>query len=267
MKKFQKVLGAVLSAAIVLTFAGCGENAESKPQTSSSQTESSSSTSTSSEASSSSTSTTSSSSAEQSSSSASTSSSLSSASSSSSISSKPANSTSSSKPTEPVNVPEASPDDFEYAYTDSGEIKITKFNGEATSVKIPNEIDGLVVREIDSKAISYNKKVTNIIIPDSATKCWFQKCGSLKNVTIPNGVTSVNFYECPSLTSVTIPNSVTTIGTGAFSKCSSLKSVTIPDSVSSIYHAFAGCTAKITYKGKVYFPSTYNDLDKAINGR
>ncbi len=92
----------------------------------------------------------------------------------------------------------------------------------------------------------------------------------LTSVTIPNSVTRIwiaAFEGCTGLTSVTIPNSVTVIGDVAFRGCTGLTSVTISDSVKRIAgDVFDYCTAKITYKGKTYFPSTYNDLYKAING-
>ena len=93
-----------------------------------------------------------------------------------------------------------------------------------------------------------DKKVTNLIIPDSVTQInseTFKNCFTIKTVTIGDSVTTIGdsaFSSCESLTSVTIGDSVTTIGNRAFFNCYSLPSVTIPDSVTSIGdYAFAYC--------------------------
>ena len=93
-----------------------------------------------------------------------------------------------------------------------------------------------------------NELVTDLIIPDSATKIGsyaFYGYDLLTSVTIPDSVTSIGdyaFYNCTSLTSITIPDSVTSIGEEAFRYCTSLTSVTIPDSVTSIGdYAFRDC--------------------------
>lgn len=171
-----------------------------------------------------------------------------------------------SKPSIPV----TPASDFEYGYTDSGDIKITRYLGTATAVNIPSKIDGIAVREI-GEAFAWTA-VSNVIIPDSVTTIGeyaFSGCFALKTITIPNSVTTIGnsafsystlasvtipnsvttigecaFNNCKSLTSVTIPNSVTTIEDGAFASCESLTSVTIPNSVTTIDHsAFFNCSS------------------------
>ena len=151
-------------------------------------------------------------------------------------------------------IPEAPASDFEYEYTDNNEIRITKYNGFATAVKIPSKIDGIVVREIGEEAFRGNSNVTSVIIPNGVTTIcdtWyigggaFLGCSNLKSITIPNSVTKIGsfaFGGCVSLLSVTIPNSVTYIGDRAFTGCHDLTSVTIPNSVTAIEEfAFSGC--------------------------
>lgn len=66
-------------------------------------------------------------------------------------------------------VTEAPGKDFEYGYTDSGELRITKYKGKATALKIPDKIDGIVVGEIGEEVFNCSN-ITTIIIPDSVTR-------------------------------------------------------------------------------------------------
>lgn len=88
-------------------------------------------------------------------------------------------------------------------HTDSNNITLVEYNGDATCVTIPNN-----VTSIGNDA--------------------FHNCRNLTSVTIPNSVTSIEEYafcDCRSLTSITVPNSVTNIGNSAFAKCISLTEV------------------------------------------
>jgi len=106
---------------------------------------------------------------------------------------------------------------------------ITKYSGNAATVHIPEQIQGLPVTAIADLAFLYCSRLTSIIIPSSVT-------------TIGSGA----FSGCYNLTNVTIPSSVTTIREFAFSGCFSLTRATLsrhtqveqnsfPDSVQIIY--------------------------------
>src|SRR5574344_737616 len=100
--------------------------------------------------------------------------------------------------------------DYTYDTNNDGTITITKYTGKATTLTIPNTIDGKKVRSIGD---------------------WtFMFCRSLTNITIHNSVKSTGdwaFYSCSSLTNITIPNSVTSIGDWAFENCSSLININV----------------------------------------
>ena len=96
-------------------------------------------------------------------------------------------------------------------YSISGdEVTITDCDTSATSVTIPETIDGYPVTSIGEKA--------------------FSGCTGLTSITIPDGVTSIGssaFSGCTGLTSITLPDSVTRIGMSAFKDCINLSSVNI----------------------------------------
>ncbi|MBQ8290415.1 MAG: leucine-rich repeat protein [Clostridia bacterium] len=137
----------------------------------------------------------------------------------------------------------------------NGEITITKYTGNESSIELPSEILGEPVTRIAPNAFENCTSLKSVTVPDSVTSIGdgaFGSCTSLTSVTIGSGVTSIGgsvFNGCSSLTNITIPNSVTSIANHAFDGCKSLVSVTIPDSVTYIgTSAFKGCTSleKIT---------------------
>ena len=146
-------------------------------------------------------------------------------------------------------------------YFDKAAGAITYYEGNITSLVIPEKIDGVAVCSID--------------------RLVFKGCGSLMSVTIPASVTSIGtdaFYGCSKLETInvngknpvfasydgvlftknkkemllcpnarsgsyTVPKGVTNIGE-AFRNCKSLTSVIIPEGVNSIaIYAFRGCWA------------------------
>ena len=114
--------------------------------------------------------------------------------------------------------------EFDYLSNNDG-ISISHWDSNATSAVIPEEVDGLPVKEISPRAFEY--------------------CSNLINIEIPNTVAQIGrgaFYYCSSLTNIFFPNAITKIEDATFAHCTNLKSVTIPNSVSCIsYDAFNNC--------------------------
>ena len=101
--------------------------------------------------------------------------------------------------------------DFSYAIS-SGRVTITRYNGSAEVVVIPETIEGMPVTAIGGSA-------------------FFQRT-SLTSITLPAGVTGIGdfaFSGCTSLPSITIPASVTSIGSGTFALCTSMTSIVVAD--------------------------------------
>lgn len=168
-------------------------------------------------------------------------------------------------------IPESPSSDFKYEKI-NGNVKITKYIGNSTIIKIPSSIDGGNVISIGKKAFYNCRQIWNISIPESVTEIGdaaFEWCTGLTNITIPDSVTDMGeqtftwcnglksvtlsnnltkigdkaIWGCNGLTSITIPYGVTEIGEWAFYECTGLTDITIPNSVTEIGdYAFNGCT-------------------------
>ena len=152
-------------------------------------------------------------------------------------------------------------DDFTFERSDDGYI-LTKYNGTAAHVNIPDTYNDLPVVGIGKGAFYECESLVSVTIPNSVKFIdgnsyegvgAFAACYNLTAVNFgTNGrlesIGDYAFLACYSLTSITIPDSVTSIGEGAFGDCLHLTSIIIPDSVTSIGEgAFGGCFSAVIY--------------------
>ena len=112
---------------------------------------------------------------------------------------------------------------------------ITGYNGCASALAIPSEIDGYEVREIKYDAFEDNELIRSVVVPDSVVSIGasaFEGCTNLSNVVLSKNLQELGykvFGDCPLLYEIEIPKSLATANTittgGPFGE-SGLKRVT-----------------------------------------
>lgn len=134
---------------------------------------------------------------------------------------------------------------FKYHYDT---ISITGCDNSATSVTIPQKINGMMVSDIDMHAFYNCTKLTSIEILDGVTSiesAAFSGCTSLKSVTMSDTITYVGtaaFKDCTSLKTVRLSANIEDIAQEAFCRCTSLTHVNLPNTLKYIGHqAFDEC--------------------------
>jgi len=116
-------------------------------------------------------------------------------------------------------------------YKTDGKGKITSYEGKATDIVIPAQINGIPLKVIGEDAFS-SKGLTSVTIPAGVIiieQGAFQ-VNQLVKIVIPVGVTTIGHiaFFMNKLTSVVIPDGVKSIGIHAFDR-NQLTSVTIPN--------------------------------------
>ena len=139
--------------------------------------------------------------------------------------------------------------DFTYVTDGSGNAVLTKYNGTANDITIPDRIDGHKVTAIGESCFAGQLSAETVTIPAGVTEIRdyaFEACSKLKEVSIPDTVTKIGkgaFSDCSQLESAAIPAGVSEIGDGAFFWCRMLTEAYIPSSVSVMGDfIFSGCS-------------------------
>ena len=124
------------------------------------------------------------------------------------------------------------------------------FKDAVTEIIIPDEYNGLPVKEIGERAFDsclLVEKVTlgkNVITVGSFA---FKDCEKLVEVNLNDSLLEIQykaFYSCASLENITLPQGLINLGNGVFQDCTALKSVNVPPQISTIgSQMFYGCTA------------------------
>lgn len=135
------------------------------------------------------------------------------------------------------------------------------------NLRIPNEINGVIVREIASKTFSSDKYTIYSLNFDENEELYkignsafyqqslvgevdlsktgvrylgdyaFGFCSNLESLKLPNNLEIIGssvFYSCISLSNVDIPEGITTLGDSMFAYCKSLKSIKLPNSLTKL---------------------------------
>lgn len=103
---------------------------------------------------------------------------------------------------------------YEYTLDEYENATITKYNGNARSLIIPDTLDGHKVVKIGEKAFAGNSLLSSVIIPDTVTEIGagaFAKCYNLSDVQLSKNLTMIYahaFFDCDSLRYIEIPKSL-----------------------------------------------------------
>ena len=130
--------------------------------------------------------------------------------------------------------------EFSYTTGSDGTVTITKYNGSASNVEIPDTIAGKAVTAIGDEAFAENENLLSVTIPASVKSIGdyaFDVCCNLASIKFNEGLETIGggaFELCVSITSIKFPNSLKTIYDGAFFACDGLDFVNIPASVTYV---------------------------------
>ncbi len=151
---------------------------------------------------------------------------------------------------------ESKVEDFETCDNGDGTISILGYNGDASVVNIPEEVDGLKVTSVSG--VRMNDSIAKIVIPDSVITIEdgaFKDNSNLEEVVMGNNVEVIGesaFERDGKLERISLPETLKEIGSSAF-VLTGLKEVTIPSGVSALPHGAFGITnlETITIPGTV----------------
>lgn len=134
---------------------------------------------------------------------------------------------------------------------------VAGFSGSPTSVKIPQEVNGVTITGVDNRAFYQCSSLKSIVLPDTVTKIGeyaFYNAGSLTDINMPEGLNEIGqyaFYYCRNMSVLSLPDKLENIGRYAFYYCSAIKISEIPDSVTYMGdYAFSYSGIQSLYIGK-----------------
>lgn len=157
---------------------------------------------------------------------------------------------------------------YEYEELIDNTVVIRKYNGKASEIQIPSELEGKTVTAIGNRAF-YMSDIRSIVIP-TGVKCIdeeaFYLCSSLEDVLIADSVVRIAddaFAYCSSLTSIVVPNSVTDILGNPFAGCSKLECIRISSNHPTL-EIVNGSLFDKQKKRLVWYPRFYTDTSFCI---
>lgn len=111
-------------------------------------------------------------------------------------------------------------DGFEYQLRKDGTIAISKYYGNAGSVVIPSEINGIAVTEISNNAFYGSKTLKTLVIPEGVHtlgNAVFRGCDNFEKITIPDSVMNlhINIFDNSGANKLTLKTIIGKTGSAA----------------------------------------------------
>ena len=194
------------------------------------------------------------------------------------------------------NVEECAAENFTYEFFDALDpdtydeitgVRLLTYTGSDAIVKVPDTIEGCMVREADAKQLfKGNTVITHVSLPANLRayakgydlSYLFQGCTSLQQVQMPMRCSQISgrmFDGCTSLRLVEFaadeahPVEVRKIGIGAFAGCTALTEIELPESVAEVWdQAFSGCVSLESFRAhgaKMFGSEVFADCGKLTN--
>lgn len=122
-------------------------------------------------------------------------------------------------------------DKYEITVLEDGTAEITRYEGEAKNLRIPDEVEGHAVSAIGPKVFDSSLRLESVVIPEGVTAIGtsaFSDCDQLTSITLPSTLTTMGdypFHDCDQLESITLPDSLCTLGANPFQACDSLMQI------------------------------------------
>ncbi len=139
----------------------------------------------------------------------------------------------------------------------------TEYELPITEIVIPDEIEGIPVRDIAPYAFQWQSGITSVSLPSSIRSIGaraFMNCARLETITFPtNLMSSIGesaFSGCTSLKDLVLPTLISSIGANAFSGCTSLTEMEFPVGTRRDMGIFANCTSLAS----IHFPSGLDEI-------
>jgi predicted transport protein len=156
---------------------------------------------------------------------------------------------------------EISENNFTYSVINDSNCVVTKYDGEASDISIPEMVNGKTVSGIASKAFSLNQSIISVSMPDSIEFIGdraFTDCKNLSSISFSDKITEIEhnaFNGCISLKAVSLPKELQQIGSSAFRNCTKLADIRFNSKYNSVgYDAFTNTKWYDDQKdGYIYF--------------
>ena len=156
---------------------------------------------------------------------------------------------------------EISENNFTYSVINDSNCVVTKYDGEASDISIPEMVNGKTVSGIASKAFSLNQSIISVSMPDSIEFIGdraFTDCKNLSSISFSDKITEIEhnaFNGCISLKAVSLPKELQQIGSSAFRNCTKLADIRFNSKFNSVgYDAFTNTKWYDDQKdGYIYF--------------
>ena len=148
--------------------------------------------------------------------------------------------------------------DYTYGTLSDGTITITAYSGTATTLTVPETLDGKTVTRVAQYAFRGNTTLKSVTVGGSITNVEygaFQNCSALESITFKSGIKAIGRYACSgcsNLSKVTAASTLENVWCNAFS---GTKWLTEQRKAGSAV-VLAGCLIDVTASGAYTVPST-----------